>query len=110
MQKMAATGVNVAACRHTGKAADIVIVKGDSTLLEPREVWRMDRLSAVGLHCSPVERVQKDKNDLHCGVILRDIYIQTGEASYSVTCEQSFAYQSHHSIIKPRHKQKMTYG
>jgi hypothetical protein len=24
--------------------------------------------------------------------------------------EQSFAYQSHHSIIKPRHKQKMTYG
>ena len=86
MQKMAATGVYVAACRHTGKATDIVIIKGDSTLLESREVWRMDRLGAVGLHCSPVERVQKDKNDLHCGGILRDIYIQTSEADYFVDC------------------------
>ena len=41
MQKMAATGVYVAACRHTGKATDIVIIKGDSTLLDREKfgVW-----------------------------------------------------------------------
>ena len=50
MQEMAAASVKVAARRHAGQAADIVIVKGHRPLLEPDEIRRVNRLRAIGLH------------------------------------------------------------
>ena len=55
MQEMAATGMQIAACRHAGQAADIMIVKGDRPLLEPGEIRCMDRLRAIGFHGIAVE-------------------------------------------------------
>ena len=50
MQEMAAASVKVAARRHAGQAADIVIVKSHRPLLEPGEIRRVNRLRAIGLH------------------------------------------------------------
>jgi len=42
MQKMIASGMKITASRHTRKAANIMIVKGNRALLKAAEIWRLN--------------------------------------------------------------------
>jgi hypothetical protein len=73
MQKMAATGMEITTRRHTGQTADIMIVKGDRTLLKPVEIWCFYSCGTVGLHRVSVQRIQQYKDDFHFGKLSLNI-------------------------------------
>src|SRR5690606_22046196 len=65
VQKIVASGMEVTACRHTGHAADIGVLKGDGAPGKASKVGRMRPVAAVWWEHVPVERVEHDHDGFH---------------------------------------------